>query len=88
MAVTARDGEILSERWGEHPTAYLGVTIPKYPNFFCMYGPGTSLAHGGFFTPSAKCVIPPRVWSFLSRAVTGRWSLPRTRPPTGTNRLA
>jgi 4-hydroxyacetophenone monooxygenase len=47
MTIVGRDGQILSERWGERPSAYLGITIPGYPNFFCMYGPGTNLAHGG-----------------------------------------
>ena len=47
MTIVGRDGEILSERWGERPTAHLGITVPGYPNFFCMYGPGTNLASGG-----------------------------------------
>jgi 4-hydroxyacetophenone monooxygenase len=55
MTVTGRDGEILGERWGERPTAYLGITIPKYPNFFCMYGPGTNLAHGGSLIFHSEC---------------------------------
>jgi 4-hydroxyacetophenone monooxygenase len=55
MAITGRDGEILSERWGERPTAYLGITIPGYPNFFCMYGPGTNLASGGSLIFHSEC---------------------------------
>jgi 4-hydroxyacetophenone monooxygenase len=55
MTVSGRDGEILSERWGERPTAYLGITIPGYPNFFCMYGPGTNLAHGGSLIFHSEC---------------------------------
>ncbi len=55
MKITGRDGEILSERWGERPTAYLGITIPGYPNFFCMYGPGTNLAHGGSLIFHSEC---------------------------------
>jgi 4-hydroxyacetophenone monooxygenase len=55
MTVTGRDGEILRERWGERPTAYLGITIPGYPNFFCMYGPGTNLAHGGSLIFHSEC---------------------------------
>jgi 4-hydroxyacetophenone monooxygenase len=55
MTVAGRDGEILSERWGERPTAYLGITIPGYPNFFCMYGPGTNLAHGGSLIFHSEC---------------------------------
>ena len=55
MAIFGRGGEILSERWGERPTAYLGITIPGYPNFFCMYGPGTNLAHGGSLIFHSEC---------------------------------
>jgi 4-hydroxyacetophenone monooxygenase len=55
MRIVGRDGEVLSERWGERPTAYLGITIPGYPNFFCMYGPGTNLAHGGSLIFHSEC---------------------------------
>jgi 4-hydroxyacetophenone monooxygenase len=43
--VTGRDGVSLREQWGDEPTAYLGVTVPRFPNLFCVYGPGTNLAH-------------------------------------------
>lgn len=39
MTIRGRNGEVLSERWGERPAAYLGITILDYPNFFCMKGP-------------------------------------------------
>ncbi|MDT5236522.1 MAG: 4-hydroxyacetophenone monooxygenase, partial [Mycobacterium sp.] len=55
MSIVGRDGEILGERWGERPTAYLGITIPGYPNFFCMYGPGTNLASGGSLIFHSEC---------------------------------
>jgi 4-hydroxyacetophenone monooxygenase len=55
MTVAGRDGVILSERWGERPSAYLGITVPGYPNFFCMYGPGTNLAHGGSLIFHSEC---------------------------------
>jgi 4-hydroxyacetophenone monooxygenase len=55
MTIVGRDGEILGERWGERPTAYLGITIPGYPNFFCMYGPGTNLASGGSLIFHSEC---------------------------------
>jgi 4-hydroxyacetophenone monooxygenase len=45
MEVTGRDGISLREQWGDEPTAYLGVTVPNFPNLFCLYGPGTNLAH-------------------------------------------
>ena len=47
IEVVGRDGAVLAERWGERPSAYLGITVPGFPNLFCLYGPGTNLAHGG-----------------------------------------
>jgi len=45
MDVTGRDGVSLRDQWGDEPTAHLGITIPNFPNLFCVYGPGTNLAH-------------------------------------------
>jgi 4-hydroxyacetophenone monooxygenase len=45
MEVTGRNGTSLRQQWGDEPTAYLGVTVPNFPNLFCLYGPGTNLAH-------------------------------------------
>ncbi len=45
LAITGRDGISLREQWGDEPTAYLGITVPNFPNLFCLYGPGTNLAH-------------------------------------------
>jgi 4-hydroxyacetophenone monooxygenase len=39
MDIVGRGGERLRERWGDEPRAYLGITVPGYPNFFCLYGP-------------------------------------------------
>jgi 4-hydroxyacetophenone monooxygenase len=55
MTVLGRDGEDLTTRWGERPVAYLGVTVPGYPNLFCMYGPGTNLASGGSLIFHSEC---------------------------------
>jgi 4-hydroxyacetophenone monooxygenase len=55
MAIVGRDGRDLRELWGERPAAYLGITIPGFPNFFCMYGPGTNLAHGGSLIFHSEC---------------------------------
>jgi 4-hydroxyacetophenone monooxygenase len=57
MSIIGRDGEALGDRWGERPTAYLGITVPGYPNFFCMYGPGTNLASGGSLIFHSECQI-------------------------------
>ena len=55
MAITGRDGVDLRSMWGERPAAYLGITVPGFPNFFCMYGPGTNLAHGGSLIFHSEC---------------------------------
>jgi 4-hydroxyacetophenone monooxygenase len=55
MSITGRDGVDLRAMWGERPAAYLGITVPGFPNFFCMYGPGTNLAHGGSLIFHSEC---------------------------------
>lgn len=47
MRVTGRGGTDLHGLWGSRPYAYLGITVPGFPNFFLLYGPGAHLAHGG-----------------------------------------
>jgi 4-hydroxyacetophenone monooxygenase len=46
MDLIGRGGTSLRDQWGDEPTAYLGITIPNFPNLFCIYGPGTNLASG------------------------------------------
>lgn len=46
--VYGRDGRSLHEDWGhDDGRAYLGITVPGFPNFFCLYGPNTNTGHGG-----------------------------------------
>ncbi|MGV0749259.1 flavin-containing monooxygenase [Mycolicibacter minnesotensis] len=47
MRITGRNGTDLHALWGSKPYAYLGITVPGFPNFFVLYGPGAHLAHGG-----------------------------------------
>lgn len=47
LNIVGRNGIDLHRMWGSRPYAYLGVTVPGFPNFFIIYGPGTHLAHGG-----------------------------------------
>jgi 4-hydroxyacetophenone monooxygenase len=41
MEITGPAGR-LHERWGDEPRAYLGITVPGFPNLFCLYGPNTN----------------------------------------------
>ena len=56
MHIVGRGGESLLERWaGDNPKAYLGMTVPNFPNFYLMYGPNTNLAHGGSAIFHSEC---------------------------------
>ncbi len=57
MTITGRDGIVLNEMWGDQPKAHLGIDMPNFPNFFCMYGPGTNLASGGSLIFHSECQI-------------------------------
>ncbi len=57
MEIVGRGGVTLRERWGEEPRAYLGITVPDFPNLFCLYGPGTNLAHGGSIIFHSECQV-------------------------------
>jgi 4-hydroxyacetophenone monooxygenase len=57
LQVTGRNGIDLHAMWGQRPAAYLGITVPGFPNLFCMYGPGTNLASGGSLIFHSECEI-------------------------------
>jgi cation diffusion facilitator CzcD-associated flavoprotein CzcO len=46
MEITGPEGRTLAEEWGELPRAYLGVTVPGFPNLFLLYGPNTNGGSG------------------------------------------
>jgi 4-hydroxyacetophenone monooxygenase len=45
--VTGADGLDLQQFWNGDARAYLGITIPHFPNLFCVYGPNTNLVVNG-----------------------------------------
>jgi 4-hydroxyacetophenone monooxygenase len=55
MSIYGRGGTSLREQWGDEPSAYLGITVPNFPNLFCLYGPGTNLAHGASLFFHSEC---------------------------------
>ena len=44
-AVTGRGGKTLDDVWQGSPSAYLGTSIPGFPNLFLLLGPNTGLGH-------------------------------------------
>jgi 4-hydroxyacetophenone monooxygenase len=58
IEVYGRKGQRLRDLWGDDDArAYLGITVPDYPNFFMIYGPNTNLAHGGSAIFHSECQI-------------------------------
>ncbi len=43
VKVTGPGGRDLHEVWADGARAHLGLTVPGFPNFFCIYGPNTNL---------------------------------------------
>jgi len=56
MDIQGRDGRTIREIWGDDdPRAFLGISVPNFPNMFVMYGPNTNLGHGGSAIFLAEC---------------------------------
>jgi 4-hydroxyacetophenone monooxygenase len=57
MEVTGRGGASLAQQWGDCPEAFKGITVPNFPNLFCLYGPNTNIVHGGSIIYQVECQI-------------------------------
>jgi 4-hydroxyacetophenone monooxygenase len=55
MKIKGLGGVDLQEHWDGNPRAYLGMTIPKFPNLFCMYGPNTNIVANGSIIFFSEC---------------------------------
>jgi cation diffusion facilitator CzcD-associated flavoprotein CzcO len=45
LKITGRRGRDLNEVWADGARAYLGLSVPGFPNLFILYGPNTNLGH-------------------------------------------
>ncbi len=57
MTVTGRNGVDLHQQWAGDARAYLGVVIPNFPNFFCLYGPNTNIVANGSIIYFSECEV-------------------------------
>jgi 4-hydroxyacetophenone monooxygenase len=57
MKVVGRQGVELHERWGGDARAYLGITVPGFPNLFCLYGPNTNIVINGSIVFFSECEV-------------------------------
>jgi cyclohexanone monooxygenase len=45
MDIRGRGGLRLNDAWAQGAQAWLGISVPRFPNFFMIYGPNTNLGH-------------------------------------------
>lgn len=57
MTVTGRGGARLQDTWRGDPRAYRGITVPRFPNLFCMYGPNTNVVVNASIIVFSECEI-------------------------------
>lgn len=57
MKVTGRGGVDLHEHWDGSARAYLGITVPEFPNLFLLYGPNTNIVINGSIIFFSECEV-------------------------------
>jgi 4-hydroxyacetophenone monooxygenase len=57
MRVVGRHGIDLNAQWDGEARAYLGITVPNFPNFFMLYGPNTNLVVNGSIIYMSECGV-------------------------------
>jgi cation diffusion facilitator CzcD-associated flavoprotein CzcO len=50
MEIVGRDGRRLHDEWSDGAYAYLGASVPGFPNLFLVYGPNTNLGGSSVLT--------------------------------------
>lgn len=61
--ITGAEGRSVAEVWHDYPRAYLGTTMPGFPNLFVVTGPNTGIGH-----TSAIFVIEAQM-EYIERAI-------------------
>jgi 4-hydroxyacetophenone monooxygenase len=57
MTIVGRDGKHLHQQWAGDARAYLGITVPNFPNLFCLYGPNTNIVVNGSIIFFSECEV-------------------------------
>jgi 4-hydroxyacetophenone monooxygenase len=57
MRLFGQGGVELNEQWDGDARAYLGVTVPRFPNLFLLYGPNTNLVINGSIIVMVECQV-------------------------------
>jgi len=71
LRVQGRGGRELHDVWGGDAKAYLGMTVPGFPNFFITYGPNTNIVVNGSIIFFSECSVRYIVGCLRLLAETG-----------------
>jgi len=84
--VIGREGRGLHDQWHGDARAYLGMTMPGFPNFFMLYGPNTNIVVNGSIFFFSECSVRYIIESIKLLAQTGHQTLePRPEVFTAYN---
>lgn len=56
MEIAGVGGRLLREEWAEVAKAYLGLSVPGFPNMFLLYGPNTNGGTGSVVVTLEACI--------------------------------
>jgi 4-hydroxyacetophenone monooxygenase len=71
LKITGREGKELHDVWSGDARAYLGMTVPGFPNFFIIYGPNTNIVVNGSIIFFSECAVRYIVGCLKLLAETG-----------------
>jgi 4-hydroxyacetophenone monooxygenase len=57
MTVLGRNGVDLNAQWDGDARAYMGITVPNFPNFYMLYGPNTNIVVNGSIIYFSECEV-------------------------------
>jgi 4-hydroxyacetophenone monooxygenase len=55
--IYGKGGVALQDQWDGDARAYLGMTMPNFPNFFALYGPNTNIVVNGSIIFFSECSV-------------------------------
>jgi 4-hydroxyacetophenone monooxygenase len=87
MRVSGRGGADLHEAWDGDARAHLGVTVPRFPNLFLLYGPNTNIVVNGSIIFFSECETHYLLRCIRLLLAEGHRALDvRPHPPIATSR--
>lgn len=73
MQIHGAHGQSIRDVWGEDDaSAYLGISVPGFPNLFLIGGPHTAIGHGGSAIYPAECAAA-YITELLVRMIEQQW---------------